>query len=89
MIMNGLISMGAATARVGCSLAKRIASSVLTWPSMMLLSVYICSETSLKPVAGPPERISSRTPVSLPSATSGALTMSFLVSTFGLGPSMW
>ena len=89
MIMNGLISMGATTARVGCWAEKRTASSVLTCPRVMLLSVYSCSETSLKSVAGPPERTSSWTPVCWPSTTIGPLTRLRLTSTFGLGASMW
>jgi hypothetical protein len=89
MIMNGLISMGATTARVGCLAAKRIASSVLTWPMVMVLSSYICCETRLNPVAGPPERTSRRTPVFRSPSYSAPLTTFLLASIFRLGPSMW
>jgi hypothetical protein len=68
---------------------KRTASSVFTWPRVMLLSLYICADTGSKPVAGPPERTSIRTPVSVPSATSGPLTSFLLVSALGLGPIRW
>jgi hypothetical protein len=89
MIMKGLTSMGATTAWVGCPAEKRIASSVLTWPRVMSLSLYICAETGSKPIEGPPVRTSIRTPVSLPLATSGALTRLRSVSILGLGPSRW
>jgi len=89
MIMNGLFSMGATTAWVACLLEKRIASSVLTWPRVMLVSLYIWEETGSNPIDGPPVRTSSWTPVSLPSTTSGPVTRLCWVSTFGLGPSMW
>ncbi len=74
MIMIGLISSGAITASVGCLAEFWIASSVETWPSVIVLSAYICALTCWKPIAGPPVRISTLTPVSLPPATSGPLT---------------
>ena len=89
MIMNGLVSMGATTAWVACLAEKRMASSVLTCPRVMLVSLYIWEETGSKPIDGPPVRTSSLTPVSLPWATSGAVTFLALVSMSGLGPSMW
>jgi hypothetical protein len=89
MIMNGLLSMGATTAWVACLAKKRIASSVLTWPRVMLVSLYIWEDTGSNPIDGPPVRTSSWTPVFLPSTTIGPLTRFCSVSIVGLGPSMW
>ena len=90
MIMKGLVSMGATTAWVACLSEKRIASSVLTWPRVMLVSLYIWEDTGSNPIDGPPRRTSSLTPVSLPpAATSGAVTRLRSVSMSGLAPSMW
>ena len=89
MIMNGLFSIGAATARVACLAENRIASSVLTCPRVMSVSLYICEDTGSNPIDGPPVRTSSWTPVSLPPASSGPLTRLCSVSILGLGPSRW
>ena len=71
MIMIGLISSWLTTASVGCFAEFWIASSVETCPSVIVLSAYICALTCWKPIAGPPVRISTLTPVSWPDATSG------------------
>ena len=81
--------MGATTAWVACLAEKRMASSVLTWPRVMLVSLYIWEDTGSNPIDGPPRRTSSLTPVSLPPETSGAVTRLWSVSMSGLGPSMW
>src|SRR5215216_1655321 len=52
----------------------------------MLGSKYIVAVDFSKPVAGPPARSSSFTPVSLPWATSGAVTRLRLASSCGFGP---
>jgi hypothetical protein len=80
MIMIGLISSGASTASVGCFAEFWTASSVETWPRVIDLSAYICAETCWKPIAGPPVRTSTLTPVSWPEATRGPRITFFLVS---------
>src|ERR1700755_1903957 len=56
----------------------------------MLGSAYSCDVTVWKPIAGPPARISSFTPVSTPPcATSSPVTDFLPVSNFGFGPSSW
>ena len=54
MIMCGLISSGATTARVASSAEFWIASSVDTSPRVIALSAYSCALTCWKPIAGPP-----------------------------------
>src|SRR5215467_3980447 len=82
----GLRSIGAMTWTVGWSLEFWIASSVATTPSVRVGSRYIWAETCWNPIAGPPERTSSRTPVSRPDATSSAETRFCDRSTDGLSP---
>lgn len=74
MTISGSMSNGASTAVVGCRSEFATASSVASIPIVMVLSRYICAETCPKPIAGPPARISSRTPVSIPRDTSGPTT---------------
>ena len=81
MIAPGLMSMGAATERVGDLGYSWAACSVLTKPRVMSRSAYICSEILAKSIAGPPERTSTSTPVALPSTTMGPRTSLRLVST--------
>ena len=57
-----------------------IASSVTTWPSVIDLSAYICALTCWKPIAGPPLRISTLTPVSWPECDQRAGTPSSSLS---------
>src|SRR5512135_973056 len=52
-------------------------------------SRYICGETFWNPIAGPPARSSTSTPVSLPCETSGPVTRLRAVSTLAPGPSRW
>src|SRR5215472_6226746 len=87
MMTWGLRSIGAMTCSVGWSFEFWIASSVATAPTMTDGSRYIWAETCWKPIAGPPERTSRRTPVSRPDATSSADTRFCDASTDGLAPS--
>ena len=89
MIMKGLTSMGATTAWVGCPSETRIASSVLTWPRVMSLSLYIWADTGSKPIEGPPVRMVSSDPGVLALSDQRPLTRLRSVSTSGLGPSRW
>jgi hypothetical protein len=82
MIMVGDFSSGARTAFVGWESDSWMASSVATKPSVMSSSAYICAVTDWKPMAGPPARISSSTPVLSPSASiSVPVTTLFSAST--------
>jgi hypothetical protein len=50
-------------------------------PSVIDRSAYIWADTGWKPMAGPPARISSFTPVSTPWETSGPVTRLRFAST--------
>jgi hypothetical protein len=65
MIMKGLFSMGAITPVVACLAEKRIASSVLTWPRVMLGSLVHLRGDGLEADRRPAVRTSSWTPVVL------------------------
>ena len=55
----------------------------------MLGSWYICEVTLWNPMAGPPERISTFTPVSTPDAISGPDTSFLSALMTGLAPTIW
>src|SRR3954454_17542946 len=55
----------------------------------MVLSRYICALTVWNPIAGPPARISTLTPVSAPPAINVPVTFFFPASIFGFGPTSW
>ena len=66
MIIQGAFSNVAKTAVVGSAAEFCTDSSVFTQPSSTSLSAYICDGTVWNPIAGPPERISTSTPVYSP-----------------------
>lgn len=68
MIDIGDWSFSANTAVVGSLPENCTCSSVDMYPRVMSLSWYICDATFVYPIAGPPARISSLTPVLLPLA---------------------
>src|SRR5919202_6474990 len=81
----GFFSYQAKTARVGWLADEPICSSVPIMPSRMLSSWYIWAVTSWKPIAGPPARISTLTPV----VPSGPEYVFLFVSIVPLGPISW
>ena len=68
MIIQGAFSNVAMTAVVGSATEFCTDSSVFTQPSSTSLSEYICDGTGVKPIAGPPARTSTSTPVYSPCA---------------------
>src|SRR5919202_576041 len=81
----GFFSYQAKTARVGWLADEPICSSVPIMPSRMLPSWYIWAVTSWNPMAGPPARISTLTPV-VPSCPEYVF---LFVSIVPLGPIIW
>ena len=77
----GSPSSGANTDSVGCPADNITDSSVGRVPNVIDGSRYICADTGVNPIAGPPERISNRTPVSASPAISGPDTLWCLAST--------
>ena len=74
------MSNGAITASVGWCSEFCTVSSVAIMPSVMDLSRYSWALTCWLPMAGPPARIWSLTPVSMPPwATSGPVAIFLLV----------
>ena len=86
---TGERSSGATTARTRCRPATWAAWSVSAVPSSTDGSVNRVLTAGTNPFAGPPERISSRTPVSTPAATSGPDTRLRALSTVSSPPSRW
>ena len=74
MITSGSTSYGVMTPVTGWPAEFWMASSSGIMPRVIERSAYIWAETCSKPMAGPPARISIRTPVSAPCATSGPVT---------------
>ena len=87
MIAHGAFSKVDITAVVGSVSDAAIASSVFTHPSRMSGSVYICAGTPENPIAGPPARISTSTPVHSPFAMRGPETLFLPASMVASGPS--
>ncbi len=69
----GSSSSGATTPTTGWVLETWMISSDWSMPRVISGFWYISAAADWKPTAGPPARISMRTPVSLPLATSGPL----------------
>ena len=88
-ITCGSISNGATTPSSGCARDCWTSSSEFSIPIVIDGSAAICAETGWLPIAGPPARISSRTPVSTPDATSGPVTDFLLASIREPAPSSW
>jgi hypothetical protein len=66
MMTSGSTSKGVMTPVTGWPAEFWIASSSGIMPSVIERSTYIWAETCWNPIAGPPARISIRTPVSAP-----------------------